>query len=245
MEFEKLRLVGGYGKRRGATRLTCTMMQLALLAAAFCCTAVTWADGGSRNLPGIDHEQIYKVPDNLKTMDTAAVKSLRSARQKDLESLRNGTGSKKNAEQHMFEQLMAHDEVRLTIIDVIPQLIEEYAIEGKFKNTLMGYRSTFAEEITASRETVHGLQDYQSYDFRFTAVYMSMLFAFQEFPDFYQKLKTDMNDDNTSIGRYRKSLDESFVRVEQARQQMDVYHNADDLENVIAELDQELARRNQ
>lgn len=243
MELKKVRVVGGVDRQEFSNRISAVLLGAVFLASTFLLAASVFADGSSRKVPGIDHAEVYKVPENLQTMATAEVETLRSARQKDLEKLRNGGNSKQIAEENMFEQLMAHDEVRLTITEVIPKLIEDYAIEGKFKNTLMGYRSTFAEEITQSRENVNSLQDYQSYDFRFTAVYMSMLFAFQEHPEFYEQLKTDMVDEETSIGGYRKRLDDSYGRVEQAREQMEVIHNADDLENVIVALDEELARR--
>lgn len=243
MELKKVLFFRSVNEQGIATNISLYQFVCVLVASTMVFSVTAFADGGSRKLPGIDHEIIYKVPENLESMETAEVQSLRSARQKDLDNLRNKNNSKSAAEQTMFEQLMAHDAVRLTITDVIPQLVEEYKIEGKFKKTLMGYRSTFAEEITESRSTVSNLQDYQSYDFRFTAVYMSMLFAFQEYPDFYNQLKIDMTDEKTSIGAYRKRLDDSYHRVEQARQQMDAYHNADDLENVIAALDEELARR--
>ena len=203
-----------------------------------------YADGGHRNIPGIDRgPSKYTVPEHLDTLPTEELASLREARHKDLEDLRSGSKSKEISERYMFEQLMAHDEVRLSITDVIPRLIEDYEIDGKFKNTLMGYRSTFTEEITQSRETVENLQDYQSYDFRFTAVYMSMLFAFQEHPEFYQRLKKDMTDENTTIGKYRKRLDDSYSRVAKAKERMDIVHSEEDLEDVIDALDEELARR--
>ena len=243
MELKKVRVVGGLDRQEFSKRISAVLLGAVFLASTFLLAVSAFADGSSRKVPGIDHAEVYKVPENLQTMATAEVETLRSARQKDLEKLRNGANSKQIAEENMFEQFMAHDEVRLTITEVIPKLIEDYAIEGKFKNTLMGYRSTFAEEITQSRETVNSLQDYKSYDFRFTAVYMSMLFAFQEHPEFYEQLKTDMVDEETSIGGYRKRLDDSYGRVEQAREQMEVMHNADDLENVIVALDEELARR--
>ena len=243
MELKKVRVVGSVDGQEFSKRISAVLLGAVFLASTFLVAVSAFADGSSRKVPGIDHAEAYKVPENLQTMATAEVETLRSARQKDLEKLRNGANSKQIAEENMFEQLMAHDEVRLTITEVIPKLIEDYAIEGKFKKSLMGYRSTFAEEITQSRETVNSLQDYQSYDFRFTAVYMSMLFAFQEHPEFYEQLKTDMVDEETSIGGYRKRLDDSYGRVEQAREQMEVIHNADDLENVIVALDEELARR--
>ena len=159
--------------------------------------------------------------------------------------MRNDAEAKELAEQHMLEQLMLHDDARLSITEVIPQLIEDYAIEGKFKDTLLGYRSTFTDEIVESRKNVENLQDYQSYDFRFTAVYMSMLFAFLEHPEFYDRLKKDMEDGNTAIGKYRKNLDSSYGGVAQAKKQMDMIHSTEDLQKVIDALDQELERRQQ
>lgn len=243
MDFKQALIVGGIDMRASSKKFPIMLAKAIFMASTIMLTVSAFADGGSRKVPGIDHSEVYKVPENLTAMATKEVESLRSARQQDLKKLRNGGSSKQIAEENMFTQLMAHDEVRLTITDVIPKLIEDYAIEGKFKNTLMGYRSTFVEEISESRENVHSLQDYQSYDFRFTAVYMSMLFAFHEHPEFYQQLKTDMDDEETSIGGYRKRLDDSYVQVEQAREQMEVIHTADDLENVIVALDEELARR--
>ena len=231
-----------YDKRYSVVNYT----SLGLLVIALMGAGAVFADGSSHKVPGIDREATsYKVPDNLQDMATEEVATLRTQRQQDLDKLRNGIDSKELAEQHMFEQLMSHDEVRLSITEVIPQLIEDYAIEGKFKDTLLGYRSTFAGEITDSRQNVESLQDYQSYDFRFTAVYMSMLFSFQEHPEFYNRLKEDMVNDNTAIGGYRNMLDTSYDRVAKAKEKMDVIHSSEDLEKVIHALDQELARRQQ
>ena len=143
----------------------------------------------------------------------------------------------------MLKELLAHDAVRLSIADVIPELIEDYNIEGKFKDTLLGYRSTFTDELMAGHAAVRTLKDYQSYDFRFAAVYMSMLFSFQDHPEFYQRLKADMADAATAIGGYRKSLDDSYQGVEKARAEIDKLASTEDIEKVIAALSAELAKR--
>lgn len=229
-------------------REKCSRWQLASYFIAFILiyTNAALADGSSHKIPGIDREPAaHQVPADLQNLPTEEITSIRTARQKDLEKLRNGADSKEVAEEYMLEQLLLHDSVRLKIIDVIPQIIEDYAIEGKFKETLMGYRSTFDENVSELRKGIKNLKDYQAYDFRFAAVYMSMLFAFQEHPEFYKRLKADMVDENTSIGDYRKRLDDSYGRVELAKAQMDAVHSAEDLENVIATLDEELARRKQ
>ena len=203
-----------------------------------------YADASQHKVPGIDRSQVsYTVPEDLASLSTQEIENIRASHHRDLAKIKNGVDSKQIAEDKMLEELMAHDLVRLSITDVIPNLIEEYEINGEFKKTLLGYRSTFTDELMSSRETVETLQDYQSYDFRFAAVYMSMLFSFQEYPDFYEKLKVDMVDEDTSIGGYRKLLDDSYGGVEKARAQMEMVHSKEDVEKVISALDAELERR--
>ena len=202
------------------------------------------ADGGKNDIPGLTLKaKSYDVPENISSMSTDEVSELRDSRQEELDEAHKAASSREAVEQQMLDELMRHDLVRLEIVDVIPELIEEFQIEGEFEKTLMGYRSTFAEDVMANRENVETLGDYQAYDFRFAAVYMSMLFAFQEHPEFYERLKVEMKDENTPIGTYKKKLDVSYQGVEQARIQMDLANNVDDIENLVTALNDELARR--
>ena len=186
---------------------------------------------------------VFTVPDNLDSLSTEEISDMRAARQRDLEKTAANAAAEKQAEEKLFKQLMEHDLIRLTIADVIPEMIAEYEIEGEFKETLLGYQSTFGEDMLKSRAVVHDLEDYPSYDFRFAAVYMSMLYSFQEYPDFYERIKADMVNENTSIGSYKKTLDESYAHVLQARAEMDMMKSGDDIKKVIAALDGELAKR--
>ena len=205
---------------------------------------LAFADGAPSNIPGIDiDEKAFAVPENLAQMSTREITELLDTHKEDLNKIREIDHSEELAEQQMFEELIRHDDVRISIADVIPELIEEYEIEGEFKDKLLGYRSTFSVDLVESRGNVESLKDYGSYDFRFSAVYMSMLFSFQEHPEFYEKLKVDMVDEDSLIGEYRRRLDKSFKQVERARAQVEGVKNTQALENLIAELDQELARR--
>ncbi len=224
--------VGKYTPRSGFSLLI-----ISIIIATFANS--TLADGG---MP-IQHTVVYKIPENLASMPTQEIKELRDARQQDLEKTEADANAEQKAEDKLFEELMEHDLVRLSIADVISQLINDYKIDGEFKETLMGYRETFSEDLMASRESVENLQDYPSYDFRFAAVYMSMLYSFQKYPDFYERLKSDMVDEKTSIGSYKKTLDDSYGGVKQARAEMDFVKSSDDLKKIIAALDEELARR--
>ena len=203
------------------------------------------ADFANTDIPGINRSgSSYQVPEDIQDWSTHDVSSLRTEHQKSLDAMRKNQLSQEVAEENMLAELLRHDLVRLSIADVIPVLIEDYQIEGDFKETLMGYRSTFINELKASHDDVRSLGDYQAYDFRFAAVYMSMLYAFDNNPEFYARLKSDMVDAETPIGSYRQSIDESYIAVKQASDNMETIHQLNDLERVIVALDSELERRN-
>jgi len=224
-------------KRKAKSTLTIAFFSLSTL--AIMTSVNVHADGG---MP-IQDTVVFTVPENLAALSTEEISDLRQTHVENLQKTAANDDQVKQAEEKLFKQLMAHDLVRLSIAEVIPQLISDYQIEGEFKNTLLGYQSTFAVDMMKNREVVANLVDYPSYDFRFAAAYMSMLYAFQNFPDFYDRLKADMVDEKSHIGHYRKSLDESYAKVKQARAEMDFAKSGNDIKKVITALDDELARR--
>jgi len=221
-------------------RMISTTTLSAVLAIAIAIFAVDVAADGA--MP-IQDTVLYKVPENLASLSTEEISVLRESHVQDLKKTAANETEEQLAEEKLFKQLMTHDLVRLSIADVIPDLIQDYQIEGEFKETLLSYKSTFSEDLMKSREVVENLEDYPSYDFRFAAVYMSMLYAFQKYPDFYEQLKIDMVDEKTHIGQYRKTLDASYAKVKKARAEMDFAKSGGDLKKVITALDDELARR--
>ena len=222
----------------GMTKLT-RWASILLISFAAISVATVNADGG---MP-IQDTVVFSVPENLDSLSTEEIANLRKSHVQDLEKTAANESEVVQAEEELFQQLMDHDLVRLSIADVIPELIEDYQIEGEFKDTLTRYQSTFAVDMMKNREAVNNLDDYPSYDFRFAAAYMSMLYAFQKYPDFYDRLKQDMVDEKSHIGVYRKTLDESYAKVKQARAEMDFAKSGKDIRKVIAALDDELARR--
>ncbi len=208
-------------------------------------SSVSLADSGKSNIPGIDRASVsYEVPADLNSWSTHEVSSLRDEHQQNLDQIRQNQTSRDQADAHMLSELLRHDMVRLSIVDVIPALIKEYQIEGDFKDLLMGYRDTFKVELMANHNEIQSLGDYQSYDFRFAAVYMSMIYAFDDNPEFYQRLKSDMMLEDSVIGRYRNAIDESYLGVKAASEVIDSFHIVNDLEKVIVALDSELEKRN-
>ena len=237
LEDEYMLLNNQPGLVKNPHSLQITLLAITLIFVIFGSSVL--ADGG---MP-IQDTIVFKVPDNLASMSTQEIKEMREARQQDLEKTEADANAEQKAEEKLFEQLMDHDLVRLSIADVITELINEYGIDGEFKDTLLGYQKTFSEDLMSSRESVENLEDYPSYDFRFAAVYMSMLYSFQKYPDFYEQLKLDMVNEKTPIGSYKKTLDDSYGGVVKARAEMDFMKSSNDLKKVIAALDEELERR--
>lgn len=220
-------------------KITKSTVLACLISAVGLVSMSAMADGG---MPPQD-AVIYTVPDNLESLSTKEITDMRASHQLDLEKTAADKKAEQEAEEKLFKQLMDHDLVRLSIADVITEMITDYQIDGEFKETLLGYQSTFSVEMMENREVVHDLEDYPSYDFRFAAVYMSMLYSFQKYPDFYERLKEDMVNEETSIGSYKKTLDDSYSNVKKARAEMDMMKAGDDIKKVIAALDGELAKR--
>lgn len=218
-----------------------TLAAMLMVCSSVLFTTVSANGAPGRQLPVIDLQKIsFSVPEDLADMKTEDVKMLHE----QMVQLDEASTSTEEAEAVLFSELLRHDDVRITIADIIPNLIENYGIEGEYKESLLGYKDTFSVNLPETRETVEKLADYPSYDFRFTAVYMSMLFSFQSHPEFYEKLQKDMVDDDSIIGDYRKKLDKSYVKVKEARLHVESEKQAEDLAKLISALDAELASRN-
>ena len=213
---------------------------LALLIASLAC----FAGGETKKSPILDRVKIiYKAPENMESLSLEQLQSERDSRARDLAVIKEANDKPEVAKQKLLDSILAHDDKRLNIVHVIPQMVEEYGIEGEFKKKLLGYSDTFNNEIRKARSYVHTLNDYKSYDFRFSAVYMSMMFSFNENEEFHQQMITDMKDENTAIGKYRKELDESYAKVEHDKYLIQNIYSMNELEQAITAIDEEISKR--
>ena len=209
-------------------------------------TSVSFAGGETMKSSILDRVKVlHKVPDNLDTMSLKQLHSERNTRQRDLEVIRQASDEPEVAKQQLLKTIMNHDDVRLKIAKVIPVLIEDYEIDGKFRDALMGYSNTFEVDMREARKDVQTIGDYKSYDFRFSAVYMSMMFKFNENPEFHKRLVADMQDSNSAIGGYKKELDESYAKVEHDKYLIQNIYSVNELEQAIAEIDEAISKRKQ
>ena len=204
----------------------------------------SFAGGETTKSPILDRvEVIYTVPKNLEKLSLEELQAEKAARVRDLSTIKEASDEPDVAKQKLLKTILEHDDKRLKIVEVIPQLIDEYQIEGEFRDALLGYRNTFDVDIRYARKNVHKLDDYKSYDFRFSAVYMSMMFKFNENPEFHKKMVADLQDPNTAIGKYRKELDESYAKVERDKHMIQNIYSINELERSIAQIDEEISKR--
>ncbi len=219
------------------------MAILGVLACALACS-VCLAGGEIKKSPILDRIKVlHKAPENMATLSLEQLQSERASRVRDLEVIQEASDEPEVAKQKLLDSILAHDDMRLGIAQVIPQMIEDYKIQGEFKDALMGYSDTFNNEIREARSHVHTLDDYKSYDFRFSAVYMSMMFKFNENKAFHEKMVVDMKDSDSAIGKYRKELDESYAQVEKDKYLIQNVYSVNELEQAIAEIDEEISKR--
>ncbi len=204
----------------------------------------SFAGGETMKSPILDRVKVlHEVPDNLHTLSLQQLQSERETRQRDLEVIRQASDEPEAAKQQLLKTIMTHDEVRLKIAQVIPMMVEDYKIDGKFRESLLGYSNTFNVDMREARKNVHTIADYKSYDFRFSAVYMSMMFKFNENPEFHKRLVADMENSETAIGAYRKELDESYATVEHDKYLIQNIYSVNELEQAIAAIEVEISKR--
>ncbi len=202
------------------------------------------AGGETTKSPILDRvEVIYTAPENLKELSIEELQAEKAARIRDLSIIKEASDEPDVAKQKLLKSILEHDDKRLLIVEVILQLIEEYQIQGDFRDALLGYRNTFDVDVRDARKHVHTLDDYKSYDFRFSAVYMAMMFKFNENPEFHKKMLADLQDPNTTIGKYRKELDESYAKVEHDKYLIQNIYSVNELEHSIAQIDEEISMR--
>jgi len=207
---------------------------------------VNFAGGETIKSPILDRVKVlHEVPKNLDSLSLEQLHSARDTRQRDLEVIRQASDEPEVAKQQLLKTIMDHDDVRLKIAKVIPAMIDDYEIDGKFRDALMGYSNTFEVDMREARKDVQTIGDYKSYDFRFSAVYMSMMFKFNENPEFHEKLVTDMQNSDTAIGGYKKELDESYAKVEHDKYLIQNIYSVNELEQAIAAIDEEISKRKQ
>ncbi len=203
-----------------------------------------YTGGETKKSPILDRvEVVYEAPENIENLSLEELQAEKAVCVRDLSVINEASDEPQVAKQKLLNTILEHDNKRLEIVEVIPELIDQYHINGEFRDSLLGYRRTFDVDIRDARQHVHSLDNYKSYDFRFSAVYMSMMFKFNENPEFHERLVEDIKNPDTVIGEYRKKLDDSYAQVEHDKYLVQNIYSINELEQVIATIDEEITKR--
>lgn len=117
---------------------------------------------------------------------------------------------------NLLKSLFAYDDIRLKITDVLSVLVNEYQLTDEYKNKLLGYRSTFLEQVKPSRDNITTLDEFKAYSHSYSIVYVALVYTINGNKSFHASLAADMTDPNTTIGEYVRELKSSYKILLQA-----------------------------
>ncbi len=214
---------------------------LLILAAAH---SKVYADFGHRNdTQSNQFALLEELPVNLDNYTLAELLDLRKQHYSQLQSIQDKSNSLKTSERKLLSQLLAYDNIRLKITDVIKKLIDEYNVHGAYKKKLLGYCQTFNTTIKTARNSVQTLTEYKMYGVQFALVYASLVYTFKENPEFYTSYQQDIENPDSTLGAYITELNQSYRKVELARKEYDVELAIQQLKQSIAKLDGAIVKR--
>ena len=72
---------------------------------------------------------------------------------------------------------------------------------------------------------------------------MSMMLKFNENSEFQKRMVADMQNPDTSMGRYRKEIDESYAEVLRNKYLIQNIYSINELEGAITRINEEISRR--
>ena len=146
-------------------------------------------------------------------------------------------------EGQLLKALLVYDDERIRIIDMIPEIIELYEVEGTLREDLMNFRKTLIKIVEELRPEVTSLQRYKPYDFRLGVSYAAMMTIMQRKQDVRDRMLLDHQNPETMLGQHSQRLQETYRHVQEVREQLELRYKADDLKEQIDQIDTELRRR--
>ena len=188
-------------------------------------------------------DTVYLLPTNLSEISLTKLKSLKKEFESKSEQLRLTQKTLEISEEKLLNSLIAYDNVRLQIEEVIIKLVDEYNVTGSYKKKLLGYCDTFSTRIKPAQNSVHSLNGYKVYGTHFAVAYISLLYTFKENPTFHTKYMNDINNPKSTIGKYRRELMVSFGEVEKAQKEYESIQVAQKLQELILLLNKEIKLR--
>ncbi len=224
---------------------TKTFLHIALFVIFFICTIPhVFADSLHYENPTVTKTiAAYGLPENLSDISHEKLIVLKNELESALQSLKLNQKSLATIEQELLNTLIAYDDIRLQVSEIITKLVNEYDVTGDYKKKLLGYCDTFNNKIKQARNTVQTLDEYKAYSTHFAVAYVSLVYTFKQDPTFYKHYTSDINDPESTIGKYQKELATSYKKVEQANKNYEAIIIAQELEKSLVKVKNEIKQR--
>lgn len=204
----------------------------------------TFADSGHYKVPeSIETKSAYDLPTNLDETSLAKLMLLKKQCNSNLKLLQPFKIDLGTSEVKLLGRLIAYDNIRLKISEVIIKLVDEYNVTGSYKKKLLGYCDTFSGNIKHAQDSVRTLAEYKVYGTHFAVAYISLIYTFKENPIFYAKYERDIKDPESTIGIFISELADSYREVEKAHKEYESALLAQKIRQSIAQLDKEINLR--
>ena len=210
----------------------------AVLAAALWAVAPAWAESEPAH-PMIDFRRLAPL-ESLQDLEVGELEARRAAYAAQLDE---DVAPTAQLESRLLAALLAYDDERVRIVELIPQLIELYELDAEFAEDLMNFRDTMARIVAELKPNVTSLQSYKPYDFRMGISFVALMTIMQEQQAVRTRMLSDQEDPDTLLGQYYRQTRSHYRAVEEARGRLEHGYRAEDLKAQIKRIDAELQRR--
>lgn len=143
----------------------------------------------------------------------------------------------------LLDALRQYDRQRAKIVQIIPQLIDDYRTGGQCARKMREYAAGFAKIHNEYHDKLTTPEAYKAYDFRLGIAYFAFWNGLEQCPDFHRQLKRDMDDEKTTMGAYEKELERSRRKVEEVNAGIKEVHIIRQIRTALERIDQELISR--
>lgn len=186
-----------------------------------------------------------RAPLNLDVLELKELLDLKKRHLEEMKSLEAEIDKINEESGRLVAALAAYDEQRLKIAEIMPGLIEHYAIGEPLSSTLIRYTKTLLRIHDDYKNHLGNLGAYKSYDFRMGIAYASMMSQLENFKDVYRRMRADMEDEKTLIGGYQASLKQHYGRIEELikSEKMSEYYRLKQIEEELRRIDGEIRGR--
>ena len=140
-------------------------------------------------------------------------------------------------EESFLSALLAYDNIRLEISEILLELVAEYQLSGDFAKKLTGFSHTFSTHVKDAQGQISNLAEYKAYSNTFALTYAALVYALHDDKSFYSRYSTDLKDPTSILGDYKQRLDIAYASLSEKHISYLDFNKKSQLENKISALE--------